>query len=128
MYLIIKKTLARNIILKIISLIFGYALWHIVSQHQTITVTHPAALFFYNIPTNYQINAPEIVAIKLQGKRKHLDLIDPNKLAIHINGQELYLGEQPLIMNEKKLFLPEIIKLVHYSPTIITIDAINQYQ
>jgi len=113
--------LANNIALKIASTILGYALWVIVSQQQTVTVTHPATLCFYNIPQAYHINAPETVAIELQGKRKYLDRLDAKLLVIHIDCQELYPGEQPLIMSEKKMFLPEIIKLVHYSPTLITI-------
>ncbi len=123
MYLIIKKALANNIALKVASAILGYALWSIMSQQQTVTITHEAHLCFYNLPPTYHINAPETVAISLQGKRKHLDQLDSSRLAIHINGQELHVGEQPLIMNEKKLFLPEIIKLVHYCPTVITIDT-----
>lgn len=101
----------------------GYALWNIVSQQQTIIISREAPLYFYNIPQSYHVNAPETVTISLEGKKKYLKLLSSEQLAIHINGQELHIGEQPLIMNEKKLFLPEIIKLVNYSPTVISIDT-----
>lgn len=126
MYHIIKKALTTNIALKIVSIMLGYALWNTVSQQQTVTVSHDVPLYFYNMPQSYHINAPETVTIALEGKKKYLKLLAPEQLAIHINGQELHIGEQPLIMNEKKLFLPEIIKLVNYSPTVITIDAQEQ--
>ena len=123
MYHALKRALTTNIALKIVSIVLGYALWNIVSQQQTIVISREALLYFYNIPQSYHVNAPETVTISLEGKKKYLKLLSSEQLAIHINGQELHIGEQPLIMNEKKLFLPEIIKLVNYSPTVISIDT-----
>jgi hypothetical protein len=74
------------------------------------------------------VKAPETVTLKIMGKRSALCALDVDQLAIHINAARLNNGTNPVAITEQSLFLPESIKLVHYSPSNMTIELVPVMQ
>ena len=119
----LKNSLRTNVTLKTLSFVLGYSCWSILSQAFTQSLSFDVPLCFYGEPdTNTQVHAPETIAIKLAGKRTDLHNLDIKNLAIHINLQELSAGKNLIILENKKLFLPDCIKLVHYNPLNLIVD------
>lgn len=112
-----KKNVWRNVPLKVISLMLGYTFWYIFGNSHTSTVWITVPLCFYNVPTAQTIRAPETISIKVAGKRSDLRSLDPEQLAIHINAEKLQHGRNILALTDDALFLPNFIKLVHYTPS-----------
>lgn len=121
MTLNLKKSLLNNLTLKVFSLFFAYTFWFIFSQSRTISVWLDVPLSFYTHNNNHSIECPEKVQVNLSGKRADFQTLDMHTLAAHIDSRELSPGENHIPLNEKKLFLPETIKLVNYCPSNITI-------
>ncbi len=119
-----KKTTWRNTSLKIISLLLGYTFWYIFGHSHTSTAWITVPLCFYNVPKHNVIKGPEAVSLKITGKRSVLRALDIEQLAIHINVEQLHEGKNLLAFNEDSIFLPESIKLVHYSPSNPTIELL----
>ncbi len=119
----LKTILIKNTPLKICSFILGYAVWSIFSGIQTITQELTVPLCFYQIPTTIDFDAPETVNITLSGKKSQLTSIKMQDFAIHIDARNLPLGNSPIAITAERLFLPESIKLVHYSPAPIMITT-----
>lgn len=111
-----RKTVWRNISLKVISLMFGFTFWYIFGNLHTSNAYITVPLCFYNIPKNTQLKGPDSISLKIAGKRCDLRALDMDQLAIHINAQRLHLGKNLLQINQDTIFLPDAIKLVHYSP------------
>ncbi len=120
-----KKT-SRNVPLKLISLLLGYTFWYIFGNSHTTTAWITIPLSFYNIPTQNSIRAPETLSVKIAGKRTDLRSLDTNELAIHVNASHLREGKNALTITPETIFLPESIKLVHYSPSNPTVELIRK--
>lgn len=118
----IKNYLALKFPLKLVSVLFSYALWCIMSSSQIVHHSYQATLTFYNAPASTTITAPETVTVVLQGKRSILRHVNPDRLTAHIDAQTLKKGTHHLQLDNATIFLPESIKLVHYSPTPITVQ------
>ena len=103
-----------NIVLKTVSLILGYGLWSILTTGHISTRWVDVPLLFYG--TTHKLEAPEIVSVALQAKRTDLHAIDAKTLAAHINTTKFHAGPNHVILDNKTLFLPDSIKLVHYIP------------
>lgn len=112
-----KKTIWSNTPLKIISLLLGYTFWYIFGSSHISSAWITVPVCFYNIPQQISLNGPESIALKIAGKRSELRALDLDNLAIHINAECLTIGKNSLTLTEQSLFLPESIKLVHYSPS-----------
>lgn len=111
------KKIMHNAPLKVFSLILGYTFWYIFSHGQTITIEHTIPLCFYNIPKEGTLKSPETINVHLQGKRNLLSGLNMKKLAVHVDAQTLHAGNNQVVISAKKnLFLPEHIKLIHYTP------------
>lgn len=123
----IKKT-SRTIPLKLISLLLGYTFWYIFSHSHIATAWITIPLCFYNVPTHNSIRAPETVSVKIAGKRADLRSLDTHELAIHVNADKLREGKNVLTITPETIFLPESIKLVHYSPSNPTVELVTQSQ
>ena len=121
----IKKT-SRNVPLKLISLLLGYTFWYIFGNSHTTTAWITIPLCFYNVPTHNSIRAPETLSVKIAGKRTDLRSLDTNELAIHVNAAHLREGKNALTITPETIFLPESIKLVHYSPSNPTVELIRE--
>lgn len=119
----IKSLITNNAPLKIVSFFVGYSFWFIFGHAQTITTNITVPLCFYGAEDNLNIQAPETVHLELTGKRSIMQTVDLKNLAIHIDARELVAGTQPIEISQKSLFLPESIKLVHYTPAQIVVTV-----
>lgn len=120
---IVKKILINNAPLKVCSLILGYTFWSIVSGMHTITQEFVVPLCCYNVPETVDFYAPETMHITLSGKKNQLNALNYQDLAIHIDAHNVIVGNNPIIITAERLFLPESIKLVHYSPAPVIIKT-----
>lgn len=120
------KRSSRTVPLKIISLILGYTFWYILSSSHTSTAWINIPLCFYNIPEQKSVNAPEGLSVKIAGKRSELRMLDLDELAIHIDAEQLRDGRNVLAITPETIFLPEQIKLVHYSPLNPIVELVKK--
>jgi hypothetical protein len=94
------------------------------NQHtRTIELKVPVCLF--DQKPEHDITIPTDIVIGLNGKRKDLQTLDVQSLAVHINAQKLCHGEHALIVDSSTLFLPSSVKLVHYMPSNNVIQVID---
>jgi hypothetical protein len=122
-----KKTMWRNTSLKITALLFGYTFWYVFGQSHTSSAWITVPLCFYNVPKEVVIKGPETISLKIIAKRSDLRILYPDhfdKLAIHINAEELTQGKNLLTLTEQSILLPPQIKLVHYSPSNPTVELV----
>ncbi len=112
---IIKPLILNNLNLKIVSLIFGYCLWSMVSPYFTIERTYTVPVCFY---PNSEIvrQAPESITVTLRGARTNLNAVCPGELSAHVSTDLLRHGKQRLEITSDMLFLPSSITMVNYSP------------
>jgi len=75
---------------------------------------------FYN-EQGFIIESPESIAVSLAGTRSSLYTLTRD-LAVHIDAKKLQEGNNTVTLDEQLLFLPEQIKLVHCTPSTITIS------
>ena len=123
---VLKTLLINNAPIKLTSIIFGYTFWCIFSASHTASQRLNIPLCFYNLSDSDIIEAPEKLSITISGKRTDLWNLDSKKLAAHIDMQGKKLGHHPITITAADLFLPETIKLVHYSPSNATINLTNK--
>lgn len=123
MTLFIKRIVKNPLMRSCISLLIGFALWHSLGtiNSAVISVTVPLSLYDRTDALNFA--APETVTITLAGKRTYLRSLDTHALAVHINASLLHEGNNPIKINRDTLFLPDEIKLLHYSPSPCVITA-----
>ena len=128
MQLNLKTELFNNVTLKVLSCLLGYAIWVTIGQSHSTSMQVAVPLCFYAMPENYAVNAPETVTIELRGKRGDLRNIDTQALALHIQADDLQEGPNQIPMSTARLFLPDDIKLINYSPSnsCITIRNTNE--
>ncbi|EKD48558.1 MAG: hypothetical protein ACD_64C00257G0001 [uncultured bacterium] len=120
------KRVSRNVPLKVISLLLGYTFWYIFGNSHTTTAWITIPLCFYNVPSLTTVRAPEMVSVKIAGKRSSLRMLDTKELAIHVNAAHLQQGKNLLTITPETIFLPESIKLVHYSPSNPIVELIKK--
>jgi hypothetical protein len=121
----IKNLLFSNIILKVVSFIIGATFWFIISQSHTRQLHREIPICFYGQQPDSTIDAPDTLRVTLRGTRAHLNLLDLDALALHIDAAKLHMGPNQISVNNATLFLPEQINVVHYSPLngVITVQA-----
>ena len=116
MALSLVTAIKNNIVLKCMALILGSSLWLMISSVHTTTLWVEVPVSFYNQHDHIVINAPETIQVQLSGNRSALRAIDPDRLAVHIDAQELHNGKNPITLHAHNLFLPDLISVVNYSP------------
>lgn len=121
MKLHIRNLLISNAPLKVISLILGYTTWYLLGNILTETRWYTIPLSFDNLNTELLITAPKTIQVLLSGKRNFIKNIDTDSLAAHINSAALKTGTQKITISRKQLFVPDSIKLVHYTPANILV-------
>ncbi len=123
MYLKIKSIISNNHVLKVLSLIFGYGIWTLVtSNQQTTLVLKGVPLYFYNTGDTLIKSAPETIAIEIMAKRKVLQALDKQSIAVTLNAQDLSDGKQVVVLENEHLLLPSTVILTNTIPSNITID------
>lgn len=123
MKIALKKHLMSNLVLKTTSCILGYSLWSILAAGHMATRMVEVPLAFYGNAALRVSQAPEKVTIALQSKRNILHALDTHSLAAHINADQFIAGPNKVTFDNKSLFLPDSIKLVHYSPINIVVHV-----
>ena len=118
---LLKNLLLSNTPLKIICIFLGYSFWYIASFNQLINYTMRIPLCFTTSSDKHIINAPEFIDIILEGKRSSLYALDKKSLNAHVDIEKFSTGTHNIILNDRNLFLPKKIKLVHYKPLNLTI-------
>lgn len=114
-----KNIFTANPILKVNSLVLGAFIWYITSQHQALHVQVKAPVCLENISDHHTINIPDEITLQISGNRSDLEHIDYSNLALHVNAQELNEGTNFIAITHEKLFLPQSIKLINYSPLVV---------
>jgi len=123
---LIKNLLLKNIPIKITSLFLGYIFWCMLSASHMGSYWLTVPLCFYNIPHDSHIDAPEAIAVNIQGRRTDLWNLDTTTLAAHIDANTLSTGKQSYHPNTNNLLLPETIRLVHYKPSNIVVNYVKK--
>jgi YbbR domain-containing protein len=108
--------------LKISACILGMLCWLKINYDQPITCNFDIPLSFYNMNELNIIDAPESIEVQLSGKRTDLYTFDDQKYAIHIDSTNFIPGKQTIAITSEKLFLPDAITMVHYTPCKIEIS------
>lgn len=118
-----RNNLLSNPALKVLSLIIGYGIWHVLSVNHTHTLAVEVPVCFYNEVAAHEIDAPATIDVELRGKRKIIRALNTKSLALHIDASKLHHGPNPLRVDHTTLFVPNSINVVHYSPanSIITV-------
>lgn len=123
----LKNLLCNNAPIKIISCILGISIWALSSSLRVSQETISVPVCFYAVQQGDTIQAPESISITLSGKRDDLQLLDKEKIALHIDAQQLHEGRQLLAIREEHLLLPEHIKIVHYNPLNLIVQKTSSH-
>jgi hypothetical protein len=119
----LKSVLFNNVQLKLFSLILGYVCWSIISETRTDDVWMDIPVCFYQAENNTQIEAPEMVKVRLTGKRPQLRTLDTNKTAVHIDTRNLSDGEQIIALSEHHIMVPDNVQVTGWAPTHMNIKV-----
>ena len=118
-----KQSITSNHLLKVSALIFGYAFWLILAQNQNIMLTQTIPLSFYMPQNKSNITAPTEITIGITGKRIDLQRLDFNNLGAHIDTSDITQpGVYEIQILPEHIFLPNSVKLVHYSPVMVNLE------
>lgn len=120
MYKAHKSIVHNNLLLKIFSLIFGYCLWHVISQSHVTTQEHCVPLFFYNIPQQTNIVAPDHITVQLRSTKAALKNLAAS-CAAHIDAQTFHEGNNLIHITSETLFLPKNIELTYVTPAPVMV-------
>jgi len=117
----IKAILLHHNFIKIASCIIGYTLWAFLAQYQTVTISQPIPICFYQTSTHVTIQAPDFVNVSFSGKRKHIYLLRQRDFAIHLDASLYAEGKHFIQLTRDHIFLPDSIKLESLTPNSIEI-------
>lgn len=119
MHISIKNILTSNPILKIVSLMLGFFLWHILSTNKQITQRVTVPICVENKVDAVDITTPNEVVVTLAGPRAYMRTMDYENIALHLDAHELHEGNNFIAITAEKLFLPPSVKLINYDPLVI---------
>lgn len=125
MRLMIKHLIVHPLSRKTCSLLIGYFLWNIIGTLSSASISVSIPLSWYNLSDSYTIESPEQLTVTLSGKRSYIRALNLKTLAAHINGKNILNNNAPnyITLTQQHLFLPESIKLVHYTPYPLIVSA-----
>ena len=115
--------LPKHVTIKIISFIIGYSLWIIASSSTTVDFWLEIPVCFYNIPENSTLHTLETVRVHITGPRHALQHAIQDIKAAHIDAEQLRTGKNFVILSPANIFLPNAIKYVEQSPSILEIEV-----
>jgi YbbR domain-containing protein len=119
---IIKRINQANIPLKIVSLVFGYSFWLLLSSNQTMTRTIQIPLYLYNIPENNTFITPNTIDVTIQGRRDQLYNAEYKGVAANINAEDITQPSQAVNLAASEIVLPQHITVVDYNPREIIVQ------
>jgi len=116
-----KLSRGKRLLLKLISILFGFAFWYLFMHHQIGYQQIDAQLCFHDIPEEMSIKAPATVEIMARGNHRALHEIDHDVLSFHIDASKLAEGENEIALKDHQLFLPEHTQLLSCNPSTILV-------
>jgi len=122
MHITHRRATPNTVILKLLSITFGYIVWSIMSQSHITTLQQTIPIYFYNIPKQTHIIAPEQVTIQVRGKKKILHSLVKESLAAHVDAKKLKQGDNLISLSKSMLFLPDQIDILRITPGPILIS------
>ncbi len=120
------QVITHNSVLKIISFVLGFTFWFSLSRSYITTSTYTVPVAVYGLASNYNLNAPESVQVTLRGRRADLAALHPQHVAVHVDGSQLHVGNNNLIISNATLFLPEHINVLSYIP-LVNVITVTQH-
>lgn len=118
-----KPILTSKSVLKITSVVFGYAFWLILAQNQELQVTQAIPLSVYIPNDELKLTGPDHITVSLLGKRLDLQKLDFKTIGAHIDATNLNTaGIHPVEISTSHIFLPNYVKLLYYTPVIINLE------
>lgn len=116
--------ISKNLLLKLSSLLLGYALWYALSCNTICTRTLTIPVYCYNQTEQHQTESPESIDVTLRAARSFMRLVDDSSLAAHVDVRTLGKGTNYITLSHKELLLPQEISVSHYTPLLI-VDTIT---
>ena len=117
----LKNLIKNNNFNKLMSCIFGYQLWLMLSATTINTRKITVPLCFYGSHDRIVEQAPEEITVILEAQRNVLANLDTNNLGVHINKDELNPGMQALTITNDNLLFTNSIKIHETIPSNIRI-------
>lgn len=117
------RLVTSNLVLKIVSLLLGFALWYIISQAFNSSVWLTVPVCIDNSPAEFTLTAADQIRVCIGGTRADIRALDIATLSLHIDGTQLHAGDNATLITTEKLFLPPSIKLLNYDPLVLNINA-----
>lgn len=119
---LLKELLHKNKTLKIVSLIFGFAVWSLLSDYQTSSRWIDAPVYFYNTAPHMKVAAnQDTIRVHIRGKIADLQACDD--IGLHIDATNFKEGVQRIVPSAEQLFLPNCVTLVHNKPLFLEITT-----
>jgi hypothetical protein len=115
-----------NLVLKTFSLLAGYAFWYLLSQSHMIDQTITVPITWFDIPEEMCLNAPQSVTITMRAQRNSLKKTIPYIDAVHLSAQHLSVGTHQIALTQDNFFVPDDVKLLHCSPSLISVVVSTQ--
>lgn len=104
------------------SIIIGYLTWSILAQSNIINKKITVPIVFYN-HQNLNIQTSGQITLEITGQRGIINNIDNKDVAVHIDAQELKLGDNLYIITKENLFLAPDVILSNYNPHMLKINV-----
>lgn len=109
-------------LLKVMAVVLSCSWWLHMNYNKEIACHVHVPVLFEHVPTEASVCAPETVRLTLKGTRSHLYGLDQEQLAVHVDCKDLKQGPQELAVTRQKIFLPESVTVLDYTPCSITIS------
>ncbi len=111
--------------LKLLSLAFATLLWMFVVGEKRAEVTLSVPLELVRVPEDRVIVSPvpEAIRVRLNGPRTLLATVDPQKLTVSLDLQDIRPGISAFEILPSRLNLPRGIDVTYISPSVVTLEA-----
>lgn len=124
----IKQAFTSNLVLKTFSLLTGYAFWYLLSQSHMIEQSITMPIAWFDIPEGMYIQAPQSITLTIAVKRNVLKKTAAHFDAIHLSARDLAIGTHHIAITQDNFFVPDEVKLLHCSPSLISVNVSAQEQ
>lgn len=115
-----KIPVTNNLTVKVVAIIFGYALWLTFSRHQPVAAEIEIPIYFFNQNKELKIDSPHNIRAKIKGLKKDIVL---GSSGVHIDLQDYHqTGEYEIEIYPDNIFLLNNLNLINYYPSKIKIQ------
>ncbi len=126
----IRRTLGRNIFLKVFALFLAILLWFQVSRKGQEYLSLQVPVTFSQLPAHMELidTQPQLVTLTLSGPPGISQRISPNSLTVLVNGALLFPGTQRLDLSPSMVSGPAGIRINSISPHSIRLRIAKMLQ